>query len=296
MKSRYTILIALLLSFSIALLAGCEGTVDSGDGKTGYDQTAVDSALARAGSNKAELQKALDSVSDVQKRGMAFLLCNMKDGDLTSVSSDVLIEHVEYAYKAKDEMPWGKHVSEVNFFHYVLPYRSFPPEPVQKWRKILYEQIAPRVEGMSIEEAAVEANQWASSKAVYDKNRCPSPRDPGVLNTIRNGYGYCGELSELYVAAARAICIPSRLTRVDRWAGRSDNHAWGEIFLSDGWHFIEACKKDTTLDTGWWTDLAGKTSPIYGETFGKRENVELFGTVLKVRADFCSIEVTQNYR
>jgi hypothetical protein len=298
MKSRYTILIAILLSFSIALFAGCEGATGTGGagGNGGYDQTAVDSALAKAGSNKPELQKALDSVSDAHKRGMAFLICNMKDADLTSVSSALLIEHVEYGYKAKDEMSWGGGVSELYFFHYVLPYRAHPPEPAQKWRKIFYDEIAPRVQGMTIEEAAVEANQWASSKAVYDKARCPNPRDPGVLNTIRNGYGYCGELTELYVAAARSICIPARHTMVEKWADKADNHAWGEIHLSDGWHFIEACLKDTTLDTAWWTKHAAVTSPIYGETFGKRENVEALGTVLKVWADFCFIDVTSNYR
>ncbi|TET35308.1 MAG: transglutaminase domain-containing protein [Planctomycetota bacterium] len=310
MKPGYSILTVLIAALSIALFAGCGGgsggSGGGGSGSTGvgtnpgvginYDQEAVDLALGRAGSNAPELQTALDSVPDGHKGAMAFLICNMKDKDLTTVPSDLLIEHVEYAYRAKEEMPWGGNVSERDFCHYVLPYRAHPPEPAQKWRKLFYDEIAPRVQGMTIEQAAVEANNWAASKAQYDKDRPPNPRDPGVLVTIKNGYGFCGELTQLYVAAARSICIPTRATGVKKWGDRDGNHVWGEVLASGRWRFVESCIENCELDKAWWTKHAAVTSPIRAQVFGKREVVEMFANVLSVWEDFCYIDVTANYR
>jgi len=61
----------------------------------------------------------------------------------------------------------------------------------------------------------------------------PSP--PSALDVLHAGYGDCGGMSSLYVAALRAIGIPARI--VTGWLTGSDQwHCWSELYLpSTGW-------------------------------------------------------------
>src|SRR5687768_143555 len=72
----------------------------------------IQAALARAGKNRAEIEKALaDSPAD-QKAGMEFLVANMPDADLTSLKADFLLENLKLAYAARAEMPWAKAIPD----------------------------------------------------------------------------------------------------------------------------------------------------------------------------------------
>ena len=64
------------------------------------DDDPVQNALVRAGNNRNEIQKALNSVSADQREGMVFLVANMPRGDLRELSADFLLENVRLAYKA----------------------------------------------------------------------------------------------------------------------------------------------------------------------------------------------------
>src|SRR4051794_8400138 len=68
----------------------------------------VEQALAKAGDNRAELEKALTGVPKEQRKGMAFLVANMPEGDLKSLKADFLLSNTELAYKARNTVPWGK--------------------------------------------------------------------------------------------------------------------------------------------------------------------------------------------
>lgn len=81
----------------------------------------VGQALKRAKENRTELEKALAKVPKEQRKGMAFLVGNMPDSDLTSLTADFFLSNVELAYKARKEAPWGKEVPEELFLNDVLP-------------------------------------------------------------------------------------------------------------------------------------------------------------------------------
>ena len=70
------------------------------------DTDPLSAALERAGDNRQQLQQALDSVPAEQREGLEFLIVNMSDSDLASLSADFLCEHVHYAYLA-----WPVHLT-----------------------------------------------------------------------------------------------------------------------------------------------------------------------------------------
>src|SRR5438874_374890 len=86
--------------------------------------TEIEQALSRAGRNRAELQKALDQSPAEQRPGMAFLIANMPDHDLQTLSARFLRENVQLAYLVRKEVPWGKSIPEDLFLEYVLPYAN----------------------------------------------------------------------------------------------------------------------------------------------------------------------------
>lgn len=60
-------------------------------------------------------------MSDEQKEAMTFLYAYMPLADIADHPGEFYLENVDYAFKAREEMPWGKVVPEREFRHFVLP-------------------------------------------------------------------------------------------------------------------------------------------------------------------------------
>ena len=68
--------------------------------------------------------RAMDSIPvSVKQEALQFLYAYMPIGDITDYPIDFYEMNVEYAFKAKEEMPWGKNIPEREFRHFVLPVR-----------------------------------------------------------------------------------------------------------------------------------------------------------------------------
>ena len=72
----------------------------------------VAQAVARAGDNRAEIVAALQRVPPAQITGMEFLVANMPDGDLRTLSSAFLLRRVALAYGAWQGAPWKGQISQ----------------------------------------------------------------------------------------------------------------------------------------------------------------------------------------
>ena len=68
----------------------------------------VTKSLERAGKNRNEIEKALTSVAEKHREGMAFLVEHMRTKDLQNLKSAFLLENVGLAYEAWESAPWGK--------------------------------------------------------------------------------------------------------------------------------------------------------------------------------------------
>src|SRR6185436_5095886 len=84
----------------------------------------VERALQQAGTNRVALEKTLHDVPVPQRDGLLFLLENMPEPDLRSLSSDFLLENTTLAYEAINAAPWRQQVSKEVFLNDVLPYAS----------------------------------------------------------------------------------------------------------------------------------------------------------------------------
>jgi hypothetical protein len=237
----------------------------------------VEAALAKAKENRMELEIALTDVPQDQRPGMAFLVSNMPDKDLTTLKGDFLLTNTKLAYKARAEMPWGKDVPEKVFFNDVLPYANVD-EKRDAWRQEMFDRCLPIAkECKNPTEVTQRLNKelFKSLKVSYSTQRQAANRSP--KESMVSGKASCTGLSILLSDACRSFCVPTRLVGTQQWATKQGNHTWVEIW-DQGWHFTGACEPDPNgLDRGWFVGDAAaaiKGDPlkaIYAASFEKNE-------------------------
>ena len=223
-----------------------------------------------------------------ERDAMTFLYAYMPVGDITDYLGDFYLENVRCALSVRQEMPWGRSVSDELFRHFVLPVRV-NNECLDDSRRVFHDELKPRVEGLSMYDAILEVNHWCHEKANYQPS---DARTSSPLATVRTAYGRCGEESTLLVAALRSVGIPARQVYTPRWAHTDDNHAWVEAWADGRWHFLGACEPEPVLDLGWFNAPASRGMLMHTKVFGYYDGPE---EVMKTTANYTEINVISNY-
>ena len=220
------------------------------------------------------------------KEYVSFLYESMPLPDRVMHSEDWWEQNVEKTLEVRRRMGWD--VPEREFRHFVLPLRV-NNETLDDFRLLYADSLCARVQGMSMADAALEVNHWCHERATY----MPSDaRTSSPLATIRAGYGRCGEESVLAVAALRAAGIPARQVYTPRWAHTDDNHAWVEVFVDGGWHFMGACEPEPVLDLGWFNASVSRAMLLHTRVFGDYDGPE---DVISRTSAYTEINVIREY-
>lgn len=221
-----------------------------------------------------------------EKEYLAFLYSAMPLPDMTGYSFGYWVDNVRKALEVRRNAGWK--IPEREFRHFVLPVRV-NNEALDDFRTIYADDLCARVKGMTIEEAALEINHWCHEMATY------APSDARTLpptGTIAGGLGRCGEESVLAVAALRAAGIPARQVYTPRWAHTDDNHAWVEVFVDGGWHFMGACEPEPVLNLAWFNAPVSRAMLLHTLAFGDYSGPE---DVIRRTHSFTEINVIKSY-
>jgi hypothetical protein len=243
----------------------------------GWWGAVVESRLTQAGTNRAELVKALNQVAVARREGLAFLVENMSAADLQSLSAEFLLGNLNLAYDGWEQARWHTNVTKELFFNDVLPYACLNEER-EAWRAKLREACLPMVAACRTPgEAAHLLNQkvFPHFKVRYDTSRRRPDQSPS--ESIESGIATCTGLSILLVDACRSVGIPARVAGTPMWSNMRGNHTWVEVW-DDGWHFAGAAEPDAAgLDHGWFVEDASKALPdvpqhaIYATSFRRTD-------------------------
>ena len=270
----------------IVLLTGCNSHfISDGDFRqeVSEDFASRSEILASAG---VDLD-AMD-INQQEREALEFLYAYMSLGDIVNMEPSYYLDHYHMTRKALKEMPWGGNVPEREVRHFVLPVRV-NNENLDSARYVFYEELAPRIKGMSMKEAVLEVNHWCHEKAVYmpSDRRTSSP-----LATVKTAYGRCGEESTLLVAALRSVGIPARQVYTPRWAHTDSNHAWVEAWVDGDWYFLGACEPEPVLNLGWFNAPASRGMLMHTNVFGKYNGPE---EIVRQTALYTEINVIEHY-
>lgn len=234
------------------------------------------------------LDMRLDTLSAMEREAMEFLYAYMPLSDLADYEPQFYLDQVRYAFKAREEMPWGQTVPEDVFRHFVLVYRV-NNENLDTARMVMFRELKDRVGGMSMEEAALEVNHWCHEHVAY---RASDSRTSAPLATMRTSLGRCGEESTFAVTALRAVGIPARQCYTPRWAHCDDNHAWVEVYVDGEWKFLGACEPDPRLNMGWFSVPSTRCMMVHSKAFGKYKGDE---EVVKRTALYNELNLLSHY-
>ena len=239
-------------------------------------------------------QLQLDTLCRAEREAMQFLYAYMPYSDLADYTPDFFLDQVRYAFTAREQMPWGKTIPEDIFRHFVLVYRV-NNENLDTARMAFYHALKDRVQGMTMEAAALEVNHWCHEHVAY---RAADSRTSAPLATMRTSLGRCGEESTFAVTALRSVGIPARQCYTPRWAHCDDNHAWVEVWVAnpDGkggeWKFLGACEPDPELNMGWFAIPSTRCLMVHSKAFGRYHGDE---EVVKQTALYSELNLLSHY-
>lgn len=223
-----------------------------------------------------------------ERRAMKFLYAYMHLSDIADYDATYHLSNVRTAFRARRDMPWGKQVSDKDFYHFVLPARV-NNEGLDSARQVLFAALGDRVRSLPMAKAVIEVNRWCHERVTYSPS---DARTSAPLSTIRSAYGRCGEESTLLVSALRAVGIPARQVYTPRWAHTDDNHAWVEAKVDGSWQFLGACEPEPVLNLGWFNAPASRAMLVHTKVLGDYMGDE---PVISRNHSVTEINVTKGY-
>ena len=223
-----------------------------------------------------------------EREAMEYLYASMTSADMADYTGSYFLENVRMAFRARQEMTWGKDLTDDLFMYFVLPVR-INNERLDDFRKTYYDTLCQRVAGLSMHDAALEVNHWCHEHVTY------APSDARTLSPmacIKNALGRCGEESTLTVAALRTVGIPARQVYTPRWAHTDDNHAWVEVWTDGKWQFLGACEPEPALNMAWFNQPASRALLMHTRVTGDYRGRE---DIIKKTRCYTEINVIDTY-
>ncbi len=240
------------------ILAGCgdnDHLINNSKKRNAVERKFKQRTASLLHNRQAQLLDVLSTATTQEREALKFLYAYTPLSDLSNYDGNYHLGQVRYALKARDTFSWGKTVSEDDFLHFVLPSRT-GTENLDTARQVIFNELLPRIQNMTMKEAALEVNHWCHEKVVYTST---DDRTSAPLATMKTAFGRCGEESVFTVAALRAVGIPARQIYTPRWAHQDDNHAWVEFWADGEWYFYGACEPEPDVNIAWFTEPARRS-------------------------------------
>lgn len=212
--------------------------------------------LDEAGENSDELRTALQQVKYEHRRALEFLIEHMPSSDLKVLKADYLLNNIDLAYQAINQVPWGKQISEDIFFNDILPYANVD-ETREDWRGEMMKRCLPLVaECKTPGEAALKLNRelFPLIDVRYSRKRKKANQSPS--ESMELSCASCTGLSIILIDACRSVGVPSRLAGIPSWTNKRGNHTWVEVWDNDDWHFTGAAEPADQLNQAWFQNDA----------------------------------------
>lgn len=193
----------------------------------------------------------------------AYLLRELPESDLLNFEADFFLAHCRSVLRGTAAFPWSADIKDELFLIYVLMPRV-NTEPLTLHRDFFGEALAPRLRGLTLEEAVSECNYYCLSRGTYQQT---DGRTVSPFSFIQRAGGRCGEESTFVVSVLRSVGIPARQIYSPYWAHTDDNHAWVEAWTGKRWAYFGACEPEARLNCGWFDGAAKRAKLVLTRSF-----------------------------
>jgi hypothetical protein len=190
--------------------------------------------------------------------------------DLEAISSEILINNVEWAYKVWKTQEWASHVDFSLFCEAILPYKT-SKEPLEDWRERLYKRyigVRDTIKDKSSVQQAVlavngEMRTWLKHHNIF--NRYPGGIKPSDM--IKSKVAICRHKNDFVTNACRAIGVPVVKHFTPLWANRDEGHAWCAAIKKDGSYFTFLGAEKIEINDTTQVPFPNKTGKIFEKTY-----------------------------
>lgn len=221
------------------------------------------------GLKKETIQNQIEGLVGIEQEFMIYLYATMPLSDVANYEFEVFEDYVKHGAFLYEKTQLSKEM----FMTYVL-YHRVNNESIDPCRTFFYEQATNEIGAIDYTvEGILNINYFCASHATY---KTTDERTCSPLNVYLKGYGRCGEESVFVCSVLRSLGIASRQVYAPRWSHCDDNHAWVEVWIDDGWHFLGACEPEEVLDKGWFLNASSRAMYIRHITFDKQEDTKNF--------------------
>jgi hypothetical protein len=223
--------------------------------------------------------------------------------DIQEINSDYIIQNIEWAFKVRNEQPWGIGLSFDVFCNYILPYRVNKEQPVD-WRQYLYEKYNPLLDSIiktnNVTDPLIAAQIVMDHLCKKDKFFTAEASHIPLLNPLiidRFPAGSCRDLADLTVYILRALGIPCGIDYFPVHGRFNTPHCWTFILDQNGTTYTSDYLRCAIVPA---LDVFHFTSKIYRETFCtnqtiKQETAEYKNSVAPFLKNPRFIDVTDLY-
>ncbi|MBU0753623.1 MAG: transglutaminase-like domain-containing protein [Planctomycetes bacterium] len=277
----------------LLLMSACFTTTPNRKAEAPSFESRLEAALDCAGENRPEIAAFLEEYGDPEKeKAAAFLVANMPVVDLCTLSCRHLRDNLDLAFKAREELPWGRTPSFNLFLHYVLPHRV-TQEAFHPWRAFFYESLKPALGDIDLmSDAAMAVNRWCDARTRFLQTEF---RDQSAIDTLRSGSGRCEELMCITICALRAMGLPARPCSTPWWVVNDNNHAWVEVWADGAWHYLGGCESTDALNSTWFRGSAKRAGMVVSSMYGNPQGFETGEEVSGVYGKSAVINSTEVY-
>lgn len=220
--------------------------------------------------------------------------------DRQTLSSELLVNNLNFAMKARTNFPWSEQVSEEMFLNDVLPY-AILDETREDWRPSFYGICSKIVKNcQTASEAAQELNRVLFDELNVHYNRGRKKPNQSPSESVATGKATCTGLSIILAYGCRSVGIPARLVGTPLWSDKSGNHTWVEIWDGE-WKFLGADEFDKKgLNRAWFAGRASKAQADKWQhaiwaTSWKKENAHFPMVWARGNKSVGAVNVTSRY-
>ena len=185
-------------------------------------------------SKYAGLEEARDALNEIEKEN-GEISWHVKKAwpDQETITSTLLIENIDEAYRAWQSLPWSNGYDIDTFLNYILPYRG-SSEPLDSFRPYFKEKFSYLAGISDPVQAAAIINDSLKSVFRFNSKYYLHPTDLSFSQMLASGQGRCEDMTNLAIYALRANGIAVTSDYTPHWADSGNNHAWNAVLTPDG--------------------------------------------------------------
>lgn len=250
------------------------------------------------GTGKYSLEDVQDSVRKLYGNANVAALRPVSDMEM---DPDLLVDHIDWAFKVWREQPWGKNVPFHDFCEYILPYR-IKDEPLMAWREEIYKKYNPMLDAVrrlpEAEDPLFVARVLLDSVSREDSHfHAALGYGPHVgPDLVKWVSGNCRELTDRLIYIFRAVGIPCGCDYMPLRGDANVAHYWNFVHdkYGDSYYMYEKREIEPVRN------FFGARSKIYRQTFSLNRDMQPVerGKLENVWPGFrypCVLDVTRLY-